>query len=269
MTTDPTPLYRLRDGILGADLLIVAAVELDLFSWLAARDGAAAATVAAEFELAPRPVDVMLTYLVAVGLLERRGDQVAPTEMARDQLVSGSPYDLRAYYASLRERPSVIQLRAVLATGEPASWASVTAGDDWLSRLGDPAFAASTTAAMDARGHHLGPRLASAIDDVPPRGVLGIGGRSGTSPESERSSRSPMRLWRRAVGSSNHDTHINDDKTGPLSVAAYSDFMMHATPGKCWSLTELAAMLDDCGFVDIASRHTACDRSVVLAHKSV
>lgn len=32
--TDPTTLYRLRDGLHSADLLILALIHLDLFSWL-------------------------------------------------------------------------------------------------------------------------------------------------------------------------------------------------------------------------------------------
>jgi hypothetical protein len=32
---DPTPLYRIRDGVYAPDLLIAAVVEFDLFSWLA------------------------------------------------------------------------------------------------------------------------------------------------------------------------------------------------------------------------------------------
>jgi hypothetical protein len=34
---DPTALYRVRDGIYAADLLITAVTELDLFTWLNAR----------------------------------------------------------------------------------------------------------------------------------------------------------------------------------------------------------------------------------------
>jgi SAM-dependent methyltransferase len=116
---------------------------------------------------------------VARGLLERVGDTVQPTDLAREHLVDGSPYDLRPYYASLRERPGCAELRAVLDTGEPAAWASAAQGDDWVTRLDDPAFAATITAAMDARGRYLGPRLAAAIADLPARRVLDIGGSSG------------------------------------------------------------------------------------------
>ncbi|MDQ4097919.1 MAG: hypothetical protein M3144_08645, partial [Actinomycetota bacterium] len=40
-----------------------------------------------------------------------------------------------------------------------------------------------------------------------------------------------------------HDTHLNRDKTGPLPVARYSVLLMHTTPGRCWSVAELEALL--------------------------
>jgi SAM-dependent methyltransferase len=121
----------------------------------------------------------MLTYLAALGLLDRDGDRVEVTALARDHLVEGSDFDLRPYYASLRERPGCAELLRVLASGEPAAWASASAGEDWVARLDDPAFAAGITAAMDARGRFLGPRLADAIADLPARRVLDVGGSSG------------------------------------------------------------------------------------------
>jgi hypothetical protein len=179
VSSDPTPLYRLRDSVYAADLLIVAVADLDLFSWLDARRGGEAEEICDELGLAPRPVDVMLTYLAALGLLERVGTRVVLTALARDNLVSGSPFDLRAYYASLRERPGCRELRKVLETGEPAAWASAPAGTEWLMRLDEPDSAAAITAAMDARGRFLGPRLAEAIADLPIRAALDIGGSSG------------------------------------------------------------------------------------------
>ena len=179
VTTDPTLLYRLRDGVYAADLLIVATVDLDLFSWLGRRGGADAGVICRELGLAGRPVDVMLTYLVALGLLSRDDDTVVPTPLARDHLIEGSEYDLRPYFASLRERPGCAELSDVLRTDAPAAWASGAAGPDWVSRLEDPAFAAGITAAMDARGRFLGPRLADAITDLPAERVLDVGGSSG------------------------------------------------------------------------------------------
>jgi len=64
-----------------------------------------------------------------------------------------------------------------------------------------------------------------------------------------------------------HDVHVDADKTGPLAAAEYSVFLMHATPGKCWSVRELADMLGECGFVDVSCRAAAADRSAMLGRK--
>ncbi len=64
-----------------------------------------------------------------------------------------------------------------------------------------------------------------------------------------------------------HDTHINADKRGPLSVAEYSVLLMHSTPGKCWSTAELSEIADRVGFVDVTDRPTVGDRSVLCARK--
>jgi 3-hydroxy-5-methyl-1-naphthoate 3-O-methyltransferase len=64
-----------------------------------------------------------------------------------------------------------------------------------------------------------------------------------------------------------HDTHINEAQTGPLPMAEYSVLLMHSTPGKCWSVGELAAMLGEEGFGDVATRTTAGDRTAVVARK--
>ena len=64
-----------------------------------------------------------------------------------------------------------------------------------------------------------------------------------------------------------HDTHVDADKRGPLPVAEYSVLLMHATPGKCWSVGELTAMAARIGFVDLEHRQAAGDRGVLLARK--
>ena len=78
MVADPTVLYRLRDGVYAPDLLIVAVAELDLCTWLAEREAAGAAVIGAELGLVDRPVDVMHTYLTALGLLEQAGEVSRP-----------------------------------------------------------------------------------------------------------------------------------------------------------------------------------------------
>ena len=335
MTVDPTALYRVRDGVYAPDLLIVAVAELDLFSWLDRRDSTSAEEVCAEFGLAARPVDVMLTYLVARGVLQRDGARLRATDLAREHLTAGSPYDLRAYYGSLKERPGCAELAQVLRSGEPSSWASAEEGRNWSNRLSDAGFAERITAAMDARGRYLGPAMAEELADLPMRRLLDVGGSSGIyasavvdrCPHVEAAvfEKEPVDvaartlLAKRGYGQRvdvlagdmfhgelpngfdthlyshvlhdwdaprvqklfaasfaalppggylvDHDVHINADKSGPLPAAEYSVFLMHATPGKCWSTAELGEMLRACGFVEVADRTTVGDRSLVLARK--
>lgn len=335
MVTDPTALYRLRDGVYAPDLLIAAVAELDLFSWLDKRGSVEPGEIVAEFGLAARPADVLVTYLVASGVLERDGSRLRATELAREHLTAGSPYDLRAYYGSLKERPGCAELARVLRTGEPASWSSAAEGEDWSQRLSDPAFAERITAAMDSRGRYLGPAMAEQLADLAMHRFLDVGGSSGIyasavvdrfpsvggavleRPPVDAAARTL--LAERGYGERvdvlvgdmfsgelprgfdvhlyshvlhdwdepsvrglfaasfsalppggyvvDHDVHVNAEKTGPLAAAEYSVFLMHATPGKCWSTLELGDMLRDCGFNDVEHRTTVADRSLVLARK--
>jgi SAM-dependent methyltransferase len=336
VTADPTLLYRLRDGIYAPDLLIAAVAELDLFTWVGEQGAVDATALADHFGLAAQPTDVMVTYLVALGLLARDGERLVPTDVARAQLTAGSAYDLRPYFASLRERPGCRELLSVLRSGRPAAWASASAGRDWSDRLDDPRFAERITAAMDARGAFLGPQLAIALQDLPARRVLDIGGGSGVYVAALASAlpvtgavleRPPVDgaaralITRRGLTDQievvtgdmfadplpegydlhlfshvlhdwdedavrvlleasfaalapgghlvDHDVHVNAAKTGPLPAAEYSVFLMHTTPGKCWSTGELNTLLREVGFIPIGDRPTAADRSALVARKPV
>lgn len=175
---DPTSLLRLREGVYAGDLVIAAIVELDLFTRLGERR-LTVAQIARELSLTGRPCMVMCELLESLGLLERDGEQLRASPLAQAYLVDGAAGDLRAYFASLRERPAVHELAGVLRTGKPAAWASADAGEDWAERLADPAFAERITAAMDARGRVLAPVLAEALADLPARSVLDVAGGSG------------------------------------------------------------------------------------------
>jgi len=176
---DPTQLLRVRDGVYAADLLTVAITELDLFTWLSEHGPCDEARLCSVLELAPRPCDVLVTYLVAAGLLARLDGDLRVTETAERFLCGESPTDLGPYFASLRERPACKELLGVLRSGEPAAWASSGRDDDWSGRLDDPQFARRITAAMDARGAALAPALATALADLPFASALDVGGGSG------------------------------------------------------------------------------------------
>jgi len=182
-STDPTGLYRLRDGLHAADLLIVALVHLDLFTWLGARgaEGATDAEIAGHFGLDARLTDVMVTLFRAQGVLVGPpGGPVRLTPLAGEHLVSSSPWCLQPYFAPLRERPGVLDLLEILRTGKPVLWRGQGApSHDWHSAMEDDGFAERFTAVMDCRGVLLGPAAARAVDLSGARRLLDIAGGSG------------------------------------------------------------------------------------------
>ena len=178
-TTDPSLLYRLRDCIAAVDALAAAIVHLDLFTSLA-REPADIDGVARRFALHPRPTDVLCTLLASQGLLARdaRGG-LTLTPTAREFLVADSPFDARAYYAAMRDRPGVADFLTVLRTGRPANWPGEEGEADWHAAMRTEAFAEAFTAAMDCRGRVLAPAVAAAVDLSAASRVLDVGGGSG------------------------------------------------------------------------------------------
>jgi hypothetical protein len=87
------------------DLVLAAVAWLDVFTWLVEHP-VDLAGLCRGLGLAPRPADVLCTLFRAMGLLEPGEAVLRPTAVARDHLVAGSPFDLRAYYTSPRERPT-------------------------------------------------------------------------------------------------------------------------------------------------------------------
>ena len=176
--SDPTAIYRYRDGIFAVDLLTVALVELDLFTWLA-EETADKEMICRTFDLKERPVDVMLTLFVAMGLLQRQGELVCLTQLAREQLVKNSPWCVAPYFASLRNRSICKDMLAVLRTGKPANWESQPDAKEWAKAMEDDQFAERFTAAMDCRGVLLGQAVAQNLDFRNTTHLLDIAGGSG------------------------------------------------------------------------------------------
>ena len=184
--TDPVDIYRVRDGIYAADMLLTALVHLDLFSWLAEHPSTID-EICSGLGTTRRPTDVMLTLCAAMGLVETaEGRGVAPgtqafhlTPKAKEHLVKNSPWFLGPYYESLKNRPIALDLLKVLKTGKPANWSSQKDGNDWHKAMENDAFAAQFTAAMDCRGVYLAQAVAKSIDLSRRQRVLDVAGGSG------------------------------------------------------------------------------------------
>ena len=123
---DPFALLRYRDRVYGSSLLGAAIAELDFFSRLAERPMSLKA-ICASLRLAERPVDVMITLFSAMGLIHQVRGKYSVTKLARDFLVSKSPFFLGPYFASIVDRPDCQDLLTVLRTGKPIGLPGVTA----------------------------------------------------------------------------------------------------------------------------------------------
>lgn len=176
--TDPVDIYRVRDGIYAADMLLTAIVHLDLFSWLDEHAGTRE-DVCRAFETTDRPTDVMLTLFAAMGFVEEQQGVFHLTALAREHLVRSSPWFLGPYYESLKNRPVALDLLEVLRTGKPANWGSQKDGKDWHVAMETEEFAAQFTAAMDCRGVYLAQAVAKSLDLSSRSHLLDIAGGSG------------------------------------------------------------------------------------------
>ena len=176
--TDPLEIYRYRDGLYAVDLLTAALTEFDFFTWLAAHPSSKAA-ICREFALMERPTDVMLTLFSSNGFLRCVDGVFEVTPVAREHLVSTSPWFLGPYYASLKDRPVVCDFVKILRTGKPANWGSFQHQKEWSAAMLTDEFATSFTAAMDCRGFYFGAALAKQLDPSGRTRLLDIAGGSG------------------------------------------------------------------------------------------
>jgi len=177
-STDPTSIYRYRDGLYAADLLTAAISHFDLFTWLK-HQPADLSTICRSLDLHERPADVMLTLFTAMGLLQNNNKIYSLTPLAREHLVRTSHWFIGPYFDSTKERPVCLDMVTVLRTGKPANWASLKNEKEWAKAMETDAFANQFTAAMDSRGVYLAPAMAQKLALADHRHLLDIAGGSG------------------------------------------------------------------------------------------
>jgi SAM-dependent methyltransferase len=176
--TDPTSIYRGRDGLYAVDLLTAALVSLDFFSWLDEHPSDKA-SICQAFEIKDRPADAMLTLFTAMGFLKQENGVFKLAEIAQEHLVKSSPWFIGPYFASLKDRPVCRDMLTVLRTDKPANWGSLKSEKEWARAMEDEKFANQFTAAMDCRGVFLGRAAANALDLRDHKNLLDVAGGSG------------------------------------------------------------------------------------------
>jgi hypothetical protein len=181
--TDPALLLRFRDRQYAADMLAVAIGKLNLFSWINARGTVSTEAIGEHFQLAARPLDVLLTLCRASGLIHTEASTAEHrlTALGEEHLVDSSPYFLGPYYQPIVDSPIAQGCLQVLRQDRPANWQANEQGSDWHASMMEEAFARDFTALMNCRGLAMGQALAEAVAPLLREAshVLDVGGGSG------------------------------------------------------------------------------------------
>jgi hypothetical protein len=64
-----------------------------------------------------------------------------------------------------------------------------------------------------------------------------------------------------------HEMLLDDDGAGPATTAAFSMLMLLATQGQQFTFGEISKLLEQAGFRDIETRHTAGYYSITTGYK--
>ena len=125
---DPTPIFELFRGSYGSELLTAATCHFDLFGRLA-EQGKSFEQLRQELGLDPRPANVLVTALRAMGLIELRSGRLHLTASSREHLVPGGEFDVGDYVGLAAESPGVLSMVSLLKTNRPLG-SDDTGGDD-------------------------------------------------------------------------------------------------------------------------------------------
>lgn len=183
--SDPTPLFELFRGNHATELLTAAVAHFDVFGRLAPRP-LAAEELRTTLGLAERPFAVLLTALRAFGLIVRDdAGQLTLSELARQHLVPGGPFDISGYIGLAAESAGVRDLVERLRTNRPAGTKADESGTAFIYRAGQEsamekeASARRLTLALAGRARNVAPVLADHYPLPDAHSLLDIGGGTG------------------------------------------------------------------------------------------
>jgi hypothetical protein len=181
---DPAPLFELFRGSYSTELLTAAITPFDVFGRLA-RQPRTQLELQHDLGLAERPVAVLITALRAFGLLALEGGRLTLTDLARDHLLPGSPFDVSAYMGLAADSPGVREMVERLRTNQPAGVKPDQQGAAFIFREGiesameQEASARHLTLALAGRARNVAPVLAERCPLDQARVLLDVGGGSG------------------------------------------------------------------------------------------
>ena len=182
--TDPTAIFEAFRGSYATELLTAAVAHLRLFEKLSAAPKSEA-ELRGELELETRPAVVLFTALRALGLLQKQGDQLQLTPLAREHLLPGALLDVSDYIGLAAQSPGVLEMVARLRDNRPANAEKVDQGAAFIFREGlesamaREASARHFTLALAGRAKNVAPALARVVPLENARNLLDLGGGTG------------------------------------------------------------------------------------------
>jgi predicted O-methyltransferase YrrM len=181
---DPTPLFDLFRGNHGTELLTAAVAHFRVFERLA-RGPVPAEGLRNDLGLAERPFAVLLTALRAFGLVtEAAPGSLELSELAREHLLPGSPFDVSDYIGLAADSPGVLAMVERLRTNRPAGHrpdegAAFIYREGLESAMEKEAAARRLTLALAGRSRNIAPILAERVPLSRARLLLDVGGGTG------------------------------------------------------------------------------------------
>jgi predicted O-methyltransferase YrrM len=182
---DPTPIFELFRGSYGSELLTAATAHFNVFGILA-RESLSLGQLCERLEIAERPVIVLTTALLAMGLIAKNEDgRLVPTPLAAAHLVPGAKFDVSNYVGLAASAPSVLDMVERLRTNTPAGLDDSDQGTAFIYRQGvrsamekeEPAR--HFTLALAGRAKNVAPALAEQVTACGPATLLDVGGGTG------------------------------------------------------------------------------------------
>lgn len=182
---DPAPIFEHYRGIYGTALLSAAICEFKLFERLS-RQPRHEQELIAELKLSPRAGNVLLVAMRAMGLLTTGQDgSVALSDLAREHLVPGSPFDVSDYVSQANNTEAVREMIERLRTNKPAGSKPQEQGVAFIYREGmssameQEEAARKLTLALAGRAKNVAPVLARNVNLSEARVLLDVGGGTG------------------------------------------------------------------------------------------
>jgi predicted O-methyltransferase YrrM len=182
---DPTPIFEVFRGGYGSELLTAAVAHFQVFRRLGA-DARSFAELRRELDLEERPAHVLVTALRAMGLLAADATgRLVLTDLAREHLVPGRPFDVSDYVGLAADSPGVLAMVERLRSNRPANARPDDAGTAFIYREGMPsameeeAAARRLTLALAGRARNVAPLLAERVSLEGARVLLDVGGGTG------------------------------------------------------------------------------------------